>query len=993
MVLSFPPFRLDLVSERLWRGEREIPLRPKTLAVLRYLAERPGRLVSGAELLRAVWPGVSVSETMPRLCIREIRVALGDHARRPRYVETRPRRGYRLVAAVHPTTTDGVVPVRRELEAASDPSPGHPLVGRSAELDRLRAALERTRRGERQVVFVTGEPGIGKTTLVESFLGIPGQGAPARVAVGQCVESYGTGDPYFPILEGLERLVRADAGSEVRSALHRAAPAWLAQMSSLVEPDQREALGRARGMPTPQGMLRELAAALEALTAERELVVWLEDLHWADRPTLLAIDFVARRREPARLLLIASYRPTELLAANHPLARLKHELLLHRRAEEVALEPLAEPAIAEYLAVRLGEGAVSPDLARHVHARTEGNPLFMVTAVDDLFARGALRQADGVWGLTGQLALFSDVPSTVRQLIEQQIERLAPEDRHLLEVASAVGVECSAAAVAAGLGQELDRTEASCVELARQGRFLRSRGEVSWPDGATTSRFAFVHAVHQQVLYERIPASRRLVWHARIGARLEAAYGDAPREIATELAAHFERARDTARAVRYFRLAGENALGRAAHAEAIDHLSRALRLLEGVAEGRSRTQSELELLVALGPAWIVGRGYAALEVEQTYQRALTLCRQLGRPPELPRVLQGLWNVELVRGDLTGARALAGEILERARRSHDARLSTRAHAAWGETCFHLGQLAGARRHLTRALGLARRNADAARRRQDPRVAAYACWAHWMAGFPDRARTLAQEALAQASALGHPHNRAFALGFTAWLAQFCGEIDLVAERAAEELTLCQEHGIPYWHSWGVMLDGWVRARRGQNAAGLARMADGLAAYRATGAEVGVAHFLVTLAEAHLEAGEREAGLRLVDEALALSGRNGNRYFEPEAWRVRGLILLEMSRFGRGGRDSPVGCLQHARELAREWGARAFELRAATALARLWRAEGRAAAARRLLAPLDRWFREGADTLDLRAARAVLAAVSAGPHGAARKTARPRTLARDG
>jgi predicted ATPase len=839
------------------------------------------------------------------------------------------------------------------------------------------------------VAFVTGEPGIGKTTLVESFLAGSSDDPALRVAVGQCVESYGTGDPYLPILEALERLALGEGGEIARAVLHRVAPAWLAQMSSLVEPVQREALVRARGMPTPQGMLRELAAAFETLTVERELVVWLEDLHWADRSTLLAIDFVARRREPARLLLIGSYRPTELLAPDHPLARLKHELLLHRRAEEVALEPLAEPAIAEYLAVRLGDGAVSSDLTHHVHVRTEGNPLFMVTAVDDLLARGAIRLTDGTWGLTGRLVLLSDVPSTVRQLIEQQIGRLSPEDRRLLEVASTVGVECSAAAVAAGLGQELDRTETRCAELARQGRFLRARGEVAWPDGTVTSRFAFVHAVHQQVLYAGAPAGRRQVWHARIGARLEAAYGKAAHEVATELAAHFERARDTSRAVLHFRLAGENALGRAAHAEAIDHLSRGLTLLEGLPEGRSRERSELELLVALGPAWIVGRGYAALEVEQTYERALALCRQLGRPPELLRVLQGLWNVRLVRGDLPGARALAGEIFERARRSHDARLSARAHAARGETCFHLGQLTAARRHLAQALSLARRHTGAARRRQDPRVAAYACWGHWMAGFPDRARTLAVEALTQASALGHPHNRAFALGFTGWLAQFCGELELVAERASEELALCEEHGIPYWHSWGVMLDGWVRTRRGQVAAGLAQMTDGLAAYRATGAEVGVAHFLVTLAEAHVEAKDAETGLRLIDEALTLLQRNGNRYFEPEAWRVRGQILLEMARSSRAGPvgpvrtpagyDSPAACLRRAHELARRRGARAFELRAATALARLWQAEGRAAAARRLLAPLDRWFREGADTLDLRAARRVLAEVSAQAHAA--------------
>ena len=805
------------------------------------------------------------------------------------------------------------------------------------------------------------------------------------MAIGQCVESYGTGDPYLPLLDALERLARGAGGEAIRHALRRHAPAWLAQMPSLVGLDEREALVHAHGAPTPQGMLRELAGLVEALTSDQELVFWLEDLHWADHPTLLAIAFLARRREPARLLLIGSYRPTELLGPDHPLTRVKRDLLLHRQAEEVALGPLAESAIAEYLAARLGEGPVSPDLTRHVHARTEGNPLFMVTAVDDLLARGAIRQTDGTWALTGRLTLVVDVPSTVRELIEQQLERLGPEDRQLLEVASAVGVEFAASAVAAGLDQDLERTEARCAELARQGRFIRGRGEVVWPDGTTASRFAFVHAVHQQVLYERIPAERRRVCHSRIGARLEAAYGAAAREIAAELATHSERARDASRAVRYFRLAGENALGRAAHAEAIAHLSRALSLLEGLPAGRRRVQSELELLVTLGPAWIVARGYAAVEVEQTYQRALTLCRQLARPPELFRALQGLWNVRLVRGDLTGARALAGEILERARRSRDARLLARAHAARGETCFHLGQLEAARqpsgprphpRPPPRPHGTAPAGSSRGRLCElgplDGRLPRSRPGARRAGPGPG----LRPRASAQPRVRPGLHRLARAVLRRGRAGRRAGGRGAGTLPGARHPVLAQ-----------LGRD----ARRlgadppGTGAAGLVQMAEGLAAYRATGAEVGVAHFLVALAEAHGAAGDAEAGLRLTEEALALSRRNGNRYFEPEAWRVRGEILWQVAR-ERGpapaepalrtpvGHGSAVACLRRAHELARRRGARAFELRAATALARAWQADGRARAARRLLAPLVRRFREGADTLDLQTARAVLDGVSA-------------------
>jgi DNA-binding winged helix-turn-helix (wHTH) protein/predicted ATPase len=966
--VAFPPYRLDLTDQRLWRADQEIRLRPKTFAVLRYLVERPGRLVAASDLLRSVWPDVTVSDSMPRLCIREIRAALRDDARRPRYLETRVGRGYRFVAPVHPTLDRGT--------AAHPPTPGAPIVGRDAERARLEAALARVREGRRAIVFVTGEPGIGKTTLVEAFLASE-PGAAARVGLGQCVEPYGRGDPYLPLIEALERLGRSQGGKSVADAMRRRAPTWLKHASAFLDPAEREERPRRRGSTTPRGMLRELAALLEALTQERELIVWLEDLHWADASTLEAIAFLARRREPARLFLVATYRPAELGTADHPLARLTRELVVHRFAEELALGPLTETAVGEYLAGRLG-APVSPELTRYVHTRTEGNPLFIVTVVDDLLNRAAIEQADGAWTLRRTASEPVEIPDTLRQLLELQTERLSADDRRLLEVSSVAGVEFSTAAVAASLGQPILSVEARLADLARLGRFIRARGPGVWPDGTLAHRFAFIHALHQQVLYAAIPAGRAREWHGRIGACLEAGYGAGASEIAAELAMHFERARDTIGALKYLRLAGETALGRTAHGEAIGHLSRALGLVEGLSDGPARARAELEVLVTLGPAWIVAHGYAAPEVERTYERALAACRRLGVPRDLPRVLQGLWNVRLVRGHLAGARALAGELLARARRRRDPVLLARAHAALGETSFHLARLPEARRHLALALALTRRHVPSARRRQDPRVAAYASWGFWMAGYPDRARTLAREALAQAAALGHPHNRAFALGFSAFLAQFCGEDALVAARATEQLALCREYGIPYWLSWGVMLEGWVLARQGRTTEGLAQMREGLLAYRATGAEVGVPHFLVVLAEGHADADRVEEAARLLDEAMDLGRRTGNRYVEAEHWRVRARLLSGARRpaarvSSAGKRETPEACLGRALALARRQEMRAFELRAVTALSRLWWTRGRAVAARRLLEPICRWFTEGADTADVRAARALLAEIT--------------------
>src|SRR5262245_50497498 len=238
MDVLFPPFRLDLKGARLWEGGREIRLRPKTFAVLRYLAERPGRLVSTTDLLRAVWPGVAVSDVMPRLCVRELRAALGDDAHKPRFIETRPGRGYQFVAPLLPLATS---PTSPQSSGTDQGTTGRPLVGRSTDLEQLDTALAHARNGERQIIFVSGEPGIGKSSLVEVF--VSGLTAPDVLwAEGECVQQYGSGEPYLPILVALERLCRGALGQQIIERLNRTAPSWLAQLPSLIEPAEHAAL-------------------------------------------------------------------------------------------------------------------------------------------------------------------------------------------------------------------------------------------------------------------------------------------------------------------------------------------------------------------------------------------------------------------------------------------------------------------------------------------------------------------------------------------------------------------------------------------------------------------------------------------------------------------------------------------------------------------------------------------------------------------------------
>jgi len=298
--LAFGDFRLDRVDGRLWSGKVEKPLRGKSFALLRYLAEHADRLVTRDELLRSVWPGVAVSASVVRVSIREVRDALGETAEAPRFLETVGRQGYRFLAG-----TDGVA-----IDVGA-------FVGRDQDLAKLHRSLTRCRSHKRETVFVTGEPGMGKTTLLERFADEVRSGGLARVAGGHCVELNGPAEPYVPVLELLASLCRDDDRNDVVPALERWAPSWLLQMPGVVDAPTTEALHRRVPSPNRERMLRELADAFDVLGRDTPLVVVLEDLHWSDESTVDALAYVAERNTPARLLVVGSYRPVDVVVHEH----------------------------------------------------------------------------------------------------------------------------------------------------------------------------------------------------------------------------------------------------------------------------------------------------------------------------------------------------------------------------------------------------------------------------------------------------------------------------------------------------------------------------------------------------------------------------------------------------------------------------------------------------------------------------------------------------
>jgi predicted ATPase len=566
----------------------------------------------------------------------------------------------------------------------------------------------------------------------------------------------------------------------------------------------------------------------------------------------------------------------------------------------------------------------------------------------------------------------------------------------VLEAASVAGVEFSAAAVAAGLEIDVVEAEALCEGLARRQQWLRSSGIDEWPDGTVAGRYAFIHALYHNVVYQQLAAARRVHLHRRIGASKEGAYGPRAHEIAAELAVHFEHGRDYRRAVQYLQYAAETAGQRYAHREAIEYLQRALRLLRAMPETAQLIRQELEIQLALGPALMVTRGFAAPEVADTYARARLLCEQLGDSQQLFPVLFGLWRSSHVRAQLQTARELGEQLVSLASSQGDPVLFVEAHGPLGQTLCIQGELALAREHLGQVVANYepyRHSAMAFRFGYDPGVYAHAMegWVLWLLGYPEQALWRSHEALRLAWGQSHPFTLSLTLVTVAILQLMRGEGEATLEHVQAGLVLSTEHGFPYLSAAGTVLQGWGRARAGQEEEGIAQMRQGLAALRATGAELLRPYLLALLAEACGRCGQIEAGLGALEEALVAADEHAERFYEADLYRLKGELLLrkcvgatlkpaaaEIPQGHTTGVEitgrSPVrmdaeACFQRALDIARRQAAKSLELRAALSLSRLWRQQDKRREARQLLADIYGWFTEGFETADLQEARVLL------------------------
>jgi DNA-binding winged helix-turn-helix (wHTH) protein/tetratricopeptide (TPR) repeat protein len=607
-----------------------IPLGSRALELLGVLLERHGDLVSKPEIMAAVWPATVVEAANLAVQISALRRALNEPGSNGGWIQTVPGRGYRFVGSVtrrtagSPTsdtitpTSDTITPtsntmerepaagaaVRESLPLSGASGPGQSLVaapasrwrvGRDAPLRTLDGLFRRMLAGDRQMVFITGEAGIGKTTLLEMAMERVSR-QDFGVLWGCCTELFGTAEPFLPLIEALQMGCAGPNGALLLKALRNRAPTWLAQMPAFLNAEDRTVFQNEIFGATRERMLREFCDLMEVVSEQNPWIIILEDLHWSDFATLDVLSRFARRGRKASILILASYRPIDVLMEGHPVLTVHHDLRIHGHCAEIALDRLSEEDVERYLTLRFAGITMARGLSRRIFSRTNGHPLFVVSLVDDLVDREAIRLVDGRWHLGEEGVLSKDnIPRNARDMLTRQINRLSVDDQGLLEVASAAGAEFSAAAVTGVTGGDVLAVEQSFEALARKGHILNAAGVSDWPDGTCSGHYTFQHALYQDVLYQRLAPGQRVQIHRRLGETLEAGYQARTADIAAMLALHFEEGRDFTKAIRYLGLIAGNAAKRFANQEAAQYLTRALDLVDRLAAG-DRVVARISLL-------------------------------------------------------------------------------------------------------------------------------------------------------------------------------------------------------------------------------------------------------------------------------------------------------------------------------------------------------------------------------------------------------------
>jgi class 3 adenylate cyclase/tetratricopeptide (TPR) repeat protein len=817
-----------------------------------------------------------------------------------------------------------------------------PFVGRDAERAVLRDRFARAQDGEGQVVLICGEPGIGKSRLLQVLREDLAGCAQTWIECG--ASPYHESTPFFCIIDMLEEALTQQCGdsSEQRLiVLERALAAArlnveeaLPLVAALI--GLEAAAERYPPLSGPPGQLRQRTMAtlvrwLLGAAALQPVVLVVEDLMWADPSTLELLELLGQQAARARVLLLYTARPD-----------FRHAWPVRSNFTTVTLDRLSQPEVRRMVA------SAAQELVETLVERSDGVPLFAEELM--CLVKDAARSP------------HSEIPATLQDLLTARLDRLGTA-RRIAQIGAVIGREFSYGLLEAVAGAPAAELDAALGRLT-EAELLHARG---FPPDAT---YVFKHALIRDAAYGSLLKSRRRELHIAIAHALGERLADTAEGLPELLAHHYTEAGETEAAWRGWQRAGELAVARSALLEAAGHFTTARELLATLPDTPERAQHAIGLQILLGQALAATKGYGSRDVTDAFARARDLARKLGGTPELLSVLFGLWTSVAGQGELRVARELAEELLAVAERAGMRSELVWGHLAHGIKYYSFGDAAPAREHLAKVVALYR-EAERPASPSDPGVMAlsYACVNSWMLGLVDEARALSREALELAESLRSPFAVAWAGFFTAALHVFLGEPRRALEHADPLLVLCAEHQFPLFVGLLTIVRGAAISGDGRHEEGLAQLRTGIEGYAATGQRVSHRLYLCWLARACVDAGALEEASATVTEALAM--HTDERLFEPELHRLRAELLV------REGVEAPraEASFRAALELAQRQAARSLELRAATSYARWLRDAGRDEEARQRLGAVCGWFPEALDTADLRTARALLRELSVG------------------
>jgi class 3 adenylate cyclase/predicted ATPase len=836
-----------------------------------------------------------------------------------------------------------------------------PLIGREEEVDLLLRRWARAKRGEGQVVLVTGEAGIGKSRLTLALQ--ERLDAEAHTRLIYQGSSYHQDSSLHPVISQLSRAAaidREDSADQKLAKLETVlAPAaenpteallLLAPLLSIPLGSQYAPLDL-----TPQRRkertFRILLGQLEVLATQQPVLMILEDAHWYDPTSLELFSLAVDRITSLPVLLVITARPE--FVPPWP---------SHTYVSTVTLNRLGKHE-AEALAISIAKGKpLPPEVLNHLLTHTDGVPLFVEELTKTVLEGGLLNDAGDRYVLSGPLSSLA-IPSTLHASLLARLDRLAAV-KDTAQTASAIGRDFPYSVIAAVAGLPEQNLRAALTQLV-DAELIFQRGQ---PPDAT---YRFKHALVQDAVYASLVRSRRYQIHAQIARALEEHFPDVVASEPETLAHHLTAAGLNERGVLYWKLAGKYASDRSAFVEATRHFSSGIELLKTLPDTPERTQQELALYIGLGAGLIVTKGHPTVEVERAYLRAHELCLQIGETPELFPVILGLWRCYIARSELHRSRELGEMLLRLSSLNSDPAHAVVAHYAFGNSSLLLAEYFTARQHFEQGISNyapEHRQIQMFRDAQDPGVGcrSYSALSLWLLGFPDQANARAQDALALARELGQPFNVSYALCCCAFVSQFRRDVRNVREQAEAALALATEHGFTAWAAVSSSFRGWALAMEGNSEEGQVELRRGIAAMQAMGAGIWFPFRCTMLAEVLDLGGHTNEGLHSLAKAQTFMDQTEERWWEAEVYRLQGTLLLRSS-------IEPVAdvetWLRRALEVGHRRAAKSLELRAATSLARLWYHRGKYAEARDLLGPVYSWFTEGFDAPDLKDAKALL------------------------